>query len=108
MPDVKPYLIYGPARYQDEHWNILLLTLNYHGQLIDINGANDCFIFNNKTNQWIQCEANFSTVIKSNINNMDISIIAKEDLIKYKSELKRKEDLADLKELANSKIIRYP
>lgn len=99
LPEIKPYLIYGPERFQDEQWDILLLTIDYHGQLIDISGADDSMIFNKISNQWEKCEVNFSAAVEKQIGNISVSVISKADLIKYKSVLKREVDILDLEEL---------
>ena len=41
LPEVRPYIIHGPTQYKDDHWDLILLTLSYGGQRIDISGAYD-------------------------------------------------------------------
>ena len=36
VEDVKPYIIFGPARSNNNSWDLQLLTLSYEGQDIDI------------------------------------------------------------------------
>ena len=102
MDDIKPFLIYGPTRYQDEQWDILLLTLDYDGQLIDISGADDGLIYDKAKKEWVKCNVNFSIAIKKYVDDIPVSIINKNDLIKYKSELKRDIDLIDLAAITNN------
>ncbi len=104
LSDVKPFIVYGPMRYQDELWDILLLTLDYHGQLIDFSGADDGLVFNSQLTKWKKCEVNFSAAVKKKINNLTVSIIDKNELIKYKSELKREVDLLDVEALTGAKL----
>ena len=96
LNDIKPYLIYGPTRYQDEQWDILLLTLDYNGQLIDISGADDSLVYDLTQKLWVKCEVNFSTSIQKKIDDMSVMVIARDELIKYKLALKRDVDLLDI------------
>ncbi|HSW94150.1 MAG TPA: hypothetical protein VLJ15_07350 [Gammaproteobacteria bacterium] len=101
LSEVKPYIICGPKRFRDEQWDILLLTIDYHGQLIDISGADDGLIFDRINNQWEKCEVDFSAVVEKKIDDIVVKVISKADLIKYKSVLKREVDILDLSELTN-------
>ena len=96
LPVIKPFLIYGPERYKDNDWDILLATIDYHGQLIDLSGADDGRVFDKKTKQWVDCKVDFSTVITTSIENIDVNIIEKSSLIQYKSCLRREVDLQDI------------
>ena len=96
FPVIKPFLIYGPERYKDDDWDILLATINYNDQLIDLSGADDGQIFDKKSNRWTSCEVDFSTAVETTIENINVKIIEKFSLIKYKSCLRRAVDLQDI------------
>lgn len=96
LPEIEPYLIFGPERYQDEMWDILLLTLDYHGQLIDISGADDGKVYNLLQNDWEACVVNLSAREFTMIENISVPVINKFDLVQYKSKIRRPVDLEDL------------
>src|SRR3989344_318130 len=50
--DIKNYVIFGPKRYKDRNWDLLLLTLRYKGQVIDISGLGSIKIFNKINKKW--------------------------------------------------------
>src|SRR3990167_5068683 len=50
--EVKPFIIFGPAQFKDDKWDLFLLTLNYMGQEIDLSGAYTIKIYNNNTHVW--------------------------------------------------------
>src|SRR3989339_2139307 len=52
LPFIKDYLIYGPQRYLDETFDLLLMTLKYEGQKIDISGCETDKLFNHQTRRW--------------------------------------------------------
>lgn len=99
MADVNDYIIYGPARYKSEKWDLLLMTLNYHGQEIDIGGADETRIFNEKTHQWQKLTDDFSKVEMKEIFGLQLPVIPYENLVAYKKILAREVDLIDLKEI---------
>src|SRR5688572_16300745 len=59
--EVKCFIIYGPEQFKDESWDLLLMTLKYHDQLIDFSGAYHTKIYNKMTHQWQVMPADFST-----------------------------------------------
>jgi hypothetical protein len=105
LPTLQPYLIYGPSRFYNEEWQLLLATLNYGGQLIDLGGADDAWLFDKLTQQWVQCEVNFDATQHHHIAGQRVAVIAKADLLKYKAMLRREVDLLDLMELSQKSTI---
>lgn len=99
LPEIKNYLIYGPQRYKDAYWDIFLATLKYEGQEIDLSGADDGLIFSKNEQKWIACKVNFNTASEVTIENRRIQVIAKQELIYYKSMLQRSVDCLDLSDL---------
>jgi GNAT superfamily N-acetyltransferase len=99
MPDVSKYLIFGPERYRDKEWDLLLATLKYKSQEIDLCGAGTTKIFNKTTGKWERLDADLSNSYKTRIFGKVVPIVPKDELIAYKSKLLRKVDIADLKSI---------
>ncbi len=98
---VQNYIIFGPERLKCEKWDLLLMTLDYHGQLIDISGAFTTKIFNSKTNEWHQLHTDFNKVETQSIFGLNLPVIPRTELIAYKQILSRDVDISDVNELKN-------
>lgn len=98
VEDVKPYIIFGPARYKDLNWDLELMTLLYEGQEIDIAGINSK-IFNQNTGKWEKCPSNIHDVTIIEIYGKKVPVEPIKSLIAYKSKLAREVDLEDIKQL---------
>jgi hypothetical protein len=96
LGDIKPYLVYGPERYQDDDWDLLLATLEYQGQAIDFSGADDGRCFDKQTKQWVDCVVDFSRAVLTPVDGLTLPIINRTDLIAYKTALAREVDLLDV------------
>jgi len=105
LPDLKDYLVYGPNRYQDSVWDIFLATIDYHGQMIDFTGADDPLMFDQQKQTWIKCEINLSKAITCEIEGIELVVIAKDELIHYKSSLRREVDLLDLEAIQKNREV---
>ena len=99
IDDVKPFIIFGPGRYQDENWDLELMTLEYEDQEIDIAGAG-AKIFNQETKQWESLASDLENTMMEKIFDRIVPIETKESLLAYKARLKREVDLEDIKQLA--------
>lgn len=96
--DVKPYIIFGPARYKDDNWDLELMTLSYEGQDIDIAGTG-AKIFNMKMGVWEDCVGNLNTVELKEVYGKFVPIESRDSLIEYKSKLSREVDREDVRQL---------
>jgi len=96
--DVKPYIIFGPARYQDENWDLNLLTLEYLGQEIDLASA-EAKIFDQKTKSWENWVSDLGDFDVKEVFNKKIPLEPVQSLISYKNKLAREVDLEDVRQL---------
>lgn len=100
--DVKEFIRFGPERFKSDRWDLLLMTLNYRGQEIDISGAYDTQILNASTGHWQKLQENLEMATVKNIFGLDLPVIPLEKLIHYKKALARDVDLMDIQEIQNA------
>jgi hypothetical protein len=98
VDDVRPYIIFGPARYKDDNWNLELMTLKYEDQEIDVAGTG-AKIFNHKTKQWEPCSGNLESIEMKEVFGRKVPIELLNSLIAYKTKLAREVDLEDVRQL---------
>ena len=95
---VGPYIIFGPKRYRDKHWDVFLMTLDYGGQKIDISELK-AKIFDHSKKRWVVVRANPAKAVSKKVFNTREPIEPKASLIKYKKELSRRVDKIDVRAL---------
>jgi hypothetical protein len=96
---VQPYVIFGPEQFSDEHWEIFLITLDYHGQKIDLGGAYKTKIFNKQTQSWEEMVSDLSKAKLNLVFGIEVPVISLKDLIEYKTKLAREVDMDDVREI---------
>ena len=99
VPEVRKYIIYGPQQYVDENFNLLLMTLKYKGQEIDIYGNDNTKLFDYKNKKWLSDKSDFKKSVAKNVYGLKVHVIPKQELIAYKTLLGREVDIADVKAL---------
>jgi hypothetical protein len=87
LPDIAPFIIEGPERYKDFTWDIDIVTIEYHGQLIDLTFAEEAYIVNHRVGKREPLLMNFDLVIKIDAFGYQLSVQRPEDLIEYKSKM---------------------
>lgn len=100
LPEIEPYLIFGPERYRSDTWDLALITLNYQGQEIDLCEALTAKIFNKNFNCWENYGVSFETAQIHKIFGLEVPVISREHLIDYKTKLAREVDVLDIEVLA--------
>jgi len=96
LPDIEPYITFGPARYKDKKWDLKLITLNYKGQEIDIGGAFEAKIFDGQNKVWVHCPAKFETAQIHTIYGVEVPVVRPQDLIEYKKLLDGEHQKTDI------------
>jgi hypothetical protein len=103
LEDIKPYIVSGPAHYEDERWNLLLATLNHEGQEIDLSGGDTLKICDARTGEWKTNQTDFSNVEQREIFSIKVPVISRGDLIAYKSMLEGEHQQVDIQAVKNVK-----
>ena len=101
-PEVRRYIIYGPQRYRDRHWDLPLLTLRYRGQLIDLSGADSGKVFDKRKRKKVIAKVHLRRFRRGKLFGVIVPIIPKTELIAYKSALGRRVDVADVKAISKT------
>ena len=98
LSDVKEYITAGPKHYSNEKWDCNTLSLNYHGQDIDITDVDTLVMSNKEKTAWFQTKDNFRKYpIKIfKIEGVNVSLLDPRDLIAYKAHLDGDHQLVDI------------
>jgi hypothetical protein len=87
-----PYIDYPAQRHKDTTWDLYVCTLSYHGQLVDLTGDKEAFIYNKDSGNWDPLEMNFNEVVWVNVFGHTLPVQNPIDLIGYKLKIKYDED----------------
>lgn len=97
IPDIKKYIIYGPADHKNNRWDLRLVTINYEGQEIDIGGAFDVKIFDDTENSWKSFPAKLNEAEIHDVYGIKLPVMAPQYLIEYKKLLSGEHQKVDIK-----------
>ena len=79
--EITPFIVFGPAQFKDENWDLFLVTLNYQGQEIDLSGAHNTKIYDKVDKCWKKIITDFSNVEYKNILGLSVPVIKREELV---------------------------
>lgn len=99
VPLVQRHIVFGPAKYRDRNWNLLLMTLKYKNQLIDICGLEHTKIFDHTTKRWVKLKTDFSKRRNMAIFGSRVPIESCKELVAYKKKLGRRVDAEDIRQI---------
>ncbi len=98
VPAVRRYITGEPRRYRDRNWDLLLMTLSYAGQEIDICG-DPVRIYDATARKWRKHAAPFSKPTYGKLYGLTIPLVPKKTLVAYKRQLGRRVDRDDVRQL---------
>ncbi len=93
------HINFGPEHYQNEYWDLIFMKLSYNGHQIEIGDADNTWYFDSQSGQWIKEKINFSASDNIKLNDIELPVMPKQDLITYKQRLNRVVDRMDIKEM---------
>ncbi len=85
-----------------EGWHVKYVQFKYADTKIEVGSAQDVEIFDSSIRQWVDLRIDFSKAEYRSVYGIDVSLMAKEDLIRYKKVLARPVDLYDVEAMGFS------
>ncbi len=101
VPLVKEYIHFGPQWFRDDHWELLMMTVKYAGQNIDISPVEQMKYFDTDKNQWVRFPSDLSDTRVMEWMGMKLPFINEVKLMIYKQQLGRGVDKKDVKGMLN-------
>lgn len=95
----KEYITFGPDHHVGEKWDLIYVQFERGGQKIEIGSDRECKIFNSRSGEWHQKVINFERYSVISLYGKPIRVMAKDDLISYKTILSREVDLEDIRQI---------
>lgn len=102
FPYVKEHIIYGPKIFKNKEFDLLLMTLKYKGQEIDVCGKDHLRMFDRIHKKWFKEKNNFKQVSRKKVYGIKLPFEEVKDLIDYKKKIRRRVDIQDVKALTKS------
>ncbi len=98
VAEVKDYITAGPKHYSNEKWDCDTLSLNYHGQEIDMTDIDTLRMSNKERTEWFYTKDRYRKYPNRtlNIEGTSVSLIDPRDLVAYKRELDGDHQLVDI------------
>mgnify|MGYP001591934445 FL=1 len=96
LPFIKKFKYVGPNKYRDDEWDTIGLAIDYKGQSVEFCGADSQKIFNKNTKIWERLESDLNDFENKIVFGIEVPIIPKKELIKYKSKIRIRVDLVDV------------
>lgn len=94
---IRPFVTWKPERYVDEAWDMTFLKLDLYGQWIELgDSSTDPRFFSAKNGCWERQHIYYANSTSARMFDIEIEVMPKDELIRYKSSLGREVDLTDI------------
>lgn len=99
--DLQAWVRGPPERVRSPHWDLTILRLDVEGAAVELGGA-DSARYRDVSGTWHGAAVDFDAGVTRRVLGVDVPVMPRHALIRYKSALGRPVDLVDLHELTGS------
>ncbi|WP_255854809.1 hypothetical protein [Marinobacterium rhizophilum] len=85
------------AHRQEEGWDLTYVHFKYEGIKVEVGNADDPQIFDAGNQSWVSLSIDFSRCRTVHLLGLELPLMLKEDLVRYKSVLSRPVDIEDIR-----------
>ncbi len=98
VAEVSEYVTAGPKHYSNEKWDCDTLSLNYHGQDIDMTDIDTLRMSSKEKTEWFQTKDHFRKfdTVPTEVAGIKVLLIDPRDLVAYKKHLDGGHQLVDV------------
>lgn len=101
LEEMRPYMVREPLPHKSAAWDLVYLALEYDGVLIEIGDSSTNPRFFNRIHQrWEQQEIDYRAGVAATVYGVDVLVMPRAELLRYKLMLDREVDALDLDELS--------
>lgn len=86
----------GYIKYKDAEWDVPIHMFEHHGQGFDIFDTGNCFVFDKASGKWRRLDHSFALVEKIGIDGIEVPVIDRRTLLRYKRMIDRAVDREDV------------
>lgn len=90
------------AHRQEEGWDLTYVQFKYEGVKVEVGNADGPQIFDTGTETWVPLNIDFSRYATVHLLGLELPLMLKDDLIRYKSALSRPVDIEDIRAIRGS------
>ncbi|MBD3897172.1 hypothetical protein IEI94_15040 [Halomonas sp. ML-15] len=96
------YISKGAAHYREEGWDLTYVQFKYEGIKVEVGSADGAHIFDASRQAWVPLAIDVTRVEMRPVLGMDLPLMPKDDLIRYKRALSRPVDIEDIRAIEAS------
>jgi RimJ/RimL family protein N-acetyltransferase len=97
IAEMKPYIIRPPLPHCSAYWDLTYLVLDHKGVQIEIgDSSTDPRFYNHKGQCWDTQVIDYAASQRATLFGMEVNVMPRSELVRYKTRLDRKVDHADL------------
>lgn len=103
LEEMRPYLQREPLPHRSDSWDLIYLALQFEEVWIEIgdSSSNPCF-FNRVDQRWEPQVIDYTRSEHVKLYGVEVNVMPKDDLVRYKAMLDREVDHLDILEMGNS------
>lgn len=98
-PDLEPYFVRSPSRYEDDEWSLTFSRIEYAGQAIELGIAEGAKFRDRSAGTWEEADIDFDAAVRKELFGVQLRVMPRSQLISYKKKLGREVDQQDLNEM---------
>lgn len=100
LREIRPFVTWGPEHYVDETWDVTFLKADYQGQRIELGDSSTTpRFFSARDSFWEKQRIDYASPTSARIFGVEVEVIPKDELIRYKASLGREVDLVDIDQM---------
>lgn len=103
MVQMKSYVVRAPLPHHSASWDLIYLALDYQGVRIEIgDSSTNPRFYNHRDQRWEPQVIDYTASQSARLYGIDVDVMPRSELLRYKAMLDREVDHVDLKEIAAS------
>lgn len=88
------------AHYREEGWDLTYVQFRYEGVKVEVGSAAGASIFDKASQAWISLDIDFSRYETMSLLGVELPLMLREDLVRYKLALSRPVDIEDVQAIS--------